>query len=109
MKKTILICDDDKGILEVVKIVLEDKGYNVISLSEAEKVQDTVIKLKPDLILLDLWMPNLNGDTITQTLKDNKNTNHIPIIVISANKDTATIAQKVQADSFLTKPFNIDE
>jgi CheY-like chemotaxis protein len=107
--KTILVCDDDEGILEVVKIVLEDQGYNVVPLSDPEKVQSTVIKVKPNLILLDLWMPVLNGDTITQALKAAPETKNIPVIIISANKDTSAIAKKIGADSFLAKPFNIEE
>ena len=109
MKKTILICDDDEGILEVVKIVLEEKGYNVIPLSDPEKVHVTVKKVHPDLILLDLWMPILNGDTITKMIKEDKEIKHIPVIIISANKDTATIAGQIGANNFLPKPFNIDE
>lgn len=109
MNKTIVVCDDDEGILEVVKIVLEDKGYNVVPLSNPEKVTDTIKKVNPDLVLLDLWMPILNGDTITKSLKQNSETKDIPVIIVSANKDTSAIAKETGADSFLCKPFNIDE
>jgi len=109
MKKIILVCDDDEGILEVVKIVLEDKGYNVVPLSDPEKVLTTIKKVHPNLILLDLWMPILNGDAITKMIKQDNDTRHIPVIIISANKDTATIAREIGANNFLSKPFNIDE
>jgi DNA-binding response OmpR family regulator len=109
MKKTIIICDDDEGILEVVKIVLEEKGYDVIALSNPEKVLDTIKNSSPHLILLDLWMPILNGDLITQTLKSSEETKNIPVIIFSANKDTAEIAKQIGADNYLTKPFDIDQ
>lgn len=109
MKKTILICDDDEGILEVMKIVLEEKGYDVVSLSDPHQVLATIKEVNPNLILLDLWMPLLNGDSITKTIKNNKDTKNIPVVIISANKDTAAIAKEIGANNFLSKPFNIDE
>lgn len=106
--KKVLICDDDEGILDVIKIILEEKGYDVFILSKSEKVYETVDTFKPDVILLDLWMPGISGETITKELKKTSKTKMIPIIIVSANKDTIKIAKELEADDFLCKPFNID-
>lgn len=109
MKKHILVCDDDVGILDIISIILDEKGYAVIALNNSEQVIATVIHKKPDVILLDLSMPNISGDEITTRLKSNPVTANIPIIISSANKDTEKIAQEAGADNFILKPFEIDE
>ena len=107
--KTVLICEDDEGIIDVTTIVLQEKGYKVIPLLDCQKVYEYVDTYKPDIILLDLWMPDINGEEVTRTLKSNDHTKHILIIIISANKDTEKIAKNAGADTFLCKPFDIEE
>lgn len=109
MQKTVLICDDDEGIIDVSTIVLEEKGYYVISLTHAEGIYDIIAKEKPDIILLDLWMPEVGGDEITKKLKTDPKTSHIPIILFSASKNTEETAKKLGANAFLSKPFDIQE
>ncbi len=104
---TILFCDDDEGILDVVSIILSDKGYNVEALLDSRKVYNQIRVSKPMLIILDLWMPNLSGEEITRELKKNKATQNIPVIILSASKDTPKIAKKIGADNFISKPFDI--
>jgi len=108
-EKTILICDDDDGVIDVAQIVLEGKGYNIHTLTNAADIFEVINIHKPDLILLDLWMPEASGDEITKTLKKNKDTQHIAVILFSANKDTSIIAKEAGADDFLSKPFDISE
>lgn len=107
-KQTILVVDDDWGILEVIKTVLEEKGYGVITLSSGSKVQQCIAQILPQLILLDVWMSGADGKQITQMLKGQKTTQDIPIILISALSDVGKIAQASGADDFLAKPFDID-
>jgi len=107
--KKILICDDDEGIADIVKIVLENKNYHVVSLTRSDHIYERIRSLEPDLILLDLWMPNLGGDEITRHLKQNEETKDIPIIIVSASKDTEQIAKEIGADGFLFKPFDIEK
>lgn len=109
MKKHILVCDDDVGILDIISIILDEKGYAVIALSDSEQVVATVIHKKPDVILLDLSMPAISGDEITRRLKSDPATASIPIIISSANKDTEKIAQEAGANNFILKPFDIEE
>ena len=105
----IFICDDDEGILDVTRIILEEKGYTVVAISDCTTLIKRAEKEQPNIILLDLWMPHKSGDEITRELKQNKLTQHIPVIILSANKDTKTIAPDAGADGFLCKPFDIDE
>lgn len=109
MNKTVLICDDDEGIIDVATIVLQDKGYKVISLLNGEKILEKIKEVKPDIILLDLWMPALPGDLLTKQLKSIESTKNIPIIIVSAGRDTKKVAAEAGADGFLNKPFDITE
>ncbi len=108
IKKKILVADDDPGILEALTYMLEDEGYEVRT-----SVDGNVIPImkddQPDLLLLDLWMSGQNGSDICRELKSNTNTSHIPVIIISANRDTKAIAFACGADDFLTKPFEMED
>jgi CheY-like chemotaxis protein len=108
MKKSILICEDDEGIVDVVTIVLEENGYKVESAMRGTEILNKIRKNKPNLILLDIWMPEMTGEEIARLLHANKDTKDIPIIMVSANKDLEAIAAKADADGFLPKPFDID-
>jgi CheY-like chemotaxis protein len=109
MKKYILACDDDVGIAEVIRIVLEDKGYEIKTTSNSEEVYALIEERQPDLILLDLWMPGLRGEEIVTKLKNDKKTENIPIIIISASRETEIIAKQTGANTYLNKPFDIDK
>lgn len=109
MKKKILVCDDDKGISEVIKIILENQGYAVKVLDSSVKIQKSVQDYSPNLIFLDLWMPGVDGRYIAKMLKKDEETKNIPLIIISALNETERIAKRIGADDFLSKPFNLDE
>src|SRR5690348_11774130 len=98
--RPILICEDDEGITEVAQIILEAKGYRVITQNDSTNIYAKIEEINPALILLDLWMPGLGGEEITRHLKADARTRHIPIIVISANKDIQQIARQAGADAF---------
>jgi DNA-binding response OmpR family regulator len=107
--KKVLICDDDDGIVDVAQIILQERGYTVQTLTQSGDIFDKVKSFDPNLILLDLWMPEMNGEEITRSLKANTNTQHIPIVIVSASRDTEKVARKVGADDFISKPFDIIE
>lgn len=106
--KKVLICDDDEGIIEIIKIMLEEAGYRVLTLSSGKAILKKVADYKPNLILLDIWMPGIGGEEITKILKRDKTTKSIPIIVVSALNDTQRIARDCGADDFLPKPFEMN-
>ncbi len=110
MKKyRVLICEDDEGITDVAHIVLSEAGYDVKVVDKKKEILNLVKTWHPDLILLDLWMPEASGEEITRALKATAEYKSIPIIIVSASKDTEKIALAAGADDFLSKPFDIAE
>lgn len=106
-KRKILVCDDDDGILDMLSLVLNNKGYDVTTEIHSISIYNKIEEIKPDLLLLDLWMPRLNGEEILKTLKKNQHTKALPIVVMSASRDGAEIAKRSGADDYLEKPFDI--
>jgi len=104
----ILLADDDLAIVDTMSMMLEDAGYEVETVVDKAVVQETRKHL-PDLLLLDIWMSGMDGREICKQLKSKEKTKHIPIIMISANKDTGRLAKEAGADDFLTKPFEMDD
>lgn len=107
-EKKILVADDDSAIVEALTLMLEDAQYQVIATTDGNSVPDLLAE-KPDLLLLDIWMSGIDGRTICAKLKADEKTKDIPIIMISANKDTQGIAKEAGANDFLTKPFQMDD
>lgn len=106
--KTVLVVDDSPTELEFVSQLLTDKGYHVLRASSAEESLDTVSREKPDLIIMDVVMPGMNGFEATRTLARDEATKHIPV-VLCTNKSLETdriwgLRQGAQA--YVTKPIN---
>lgn len=106
MPKRILVADDDPGIGEMLHEMLSDAGY------EAEiEVNGQVVRQMaepfPDLLILDIRLSGTDGRTICEQLKSQQATSHIPIIILSAHKDTRQMAREAGADDFLVKPFEM--
>lgn len=108
-RKTILVADDDHSILEVMNIILSDNGYEFIGITDGKKVLETTLLHTPKVILLDIWMSDQDGRNIVRSIRSNSKTQHIPVILVSANNETARIAKGCGADDFLAKPFNIED
>ena len=107
-KKKILIADDDPGILDVLTLYLEGSGYEVETTEDGRTLQAFEHGL-PDLLLLDIWMSGWHGRDICRHLKSQKATRHLPILLVSANRDTEQIAREAGADDFIAKPFDLVE
>jgi CheY-like chemotaxis protein len=107
-KKRILIADDNEDILDMMETILEAEGYGVTTIIRAEEVLAIKEDL-PDLILLDIWMSGVDGRDICSHLKNQPLTKHIPIILVSANRDIEEISINAGADDFICKPFDLDE
>ncbi len=104
----ILVVDDDKFQIQLVKSILSDTPYEVFSYCESRQALKEVARIDPDLILLDLIMPDMDGLEFCQRLQENEQTEHIPIIFLTAKKDKKT-EQKVfelGAVDYITKPYN---
>ena len=107
MQKCILIYDDDLEILLVCKAILEIDDYRVETLTRCENIIDDIDFYKPDIILMDLWIPQIGGENAVLLMRENPDTTHVPVILFSANDEIEKISAKVKANGFLKKPFDI--
>lgn len=110
-KKKVMVVDDDKNFLELVKLNLEETGeYEVVALLNAKDIISQVIRLKPDIILLDILMPVMDGIEVCDILNDNPDTRGIPIIIVSSlDKAVDKLkAYKRGVIDFLVKPIEKD-
>ena len=104
----VLIYDDDIEILKVCKVILESQNYRVETLSSCENILEDIETMKPDVILMDLWIPQIGGENAIKIMHQNPLTNHIPVILFSANDEIEKISKRINANAFLKKPFDID-
>ncbi len=100
----ILVVDDDQDILEVLKFLLRKNGYDVILLSEAKNVIETVKETKPDIALLDVNLSGYDGREVCRYLKTVLHVS-IPILLFSANATYKNSHKEYGADDFIEKPF----
>lgn len=109
MAKKILIVDDDPIILRLLASRLKDSGYDVFSASDGVSGLKKAITKKPDLVLLDIIMPGLNGFEVCKRLKEKENdkTKDIPVIMLTALAEKKDLSKSLEegADCFITKPF----
>jgi CheY-like chemotaxis protein len=108
-KKKILIFDDDTAILEVITIIFEENGYEVKISETSHDILERVAEYKPDVILMDNWIPRIGGVEATKLLKSTEEFKHIPVIYVTANNDIVALAAEAQADDYVSKPFNLDD
>lgn len=107
--KKILVVDDSREILEVIELILGTEGYNVNGIWDASKLSQSIIDFKPDLILLDVMLGNIDGRDLCNSLKTDLATNHIPVIMISASHNLGDMNDRVcHPNDFIAKPFDID-
>ena len=110
-KKTILVVDDEQSIMELLVFNLQKEGYNTLEAYDGVTAVDMAINEKPDLILLDVMIPKLDGISVCKKIRYALNISNIPILMISA-KDTESdkiVGLEMGADDYITKPFQIRE
>ena len=108
-EKRILIFDDDTDILSICTYILEEMGWQVHTRTDCNNIINTVKETKPDVILMDNWIPDTGGIIATQTLKAHHDYKHIPVIYFSANHDIKNLSKQAGADTYLEKPFDITQ
>jgi len=109
MFPSILIVDDEPSIVQSLKGILSDEGFSVMSATNGYEALKVIEKESPDLVLLDVWMPGIDGiETLTEIKKSNQ---HIQVIIITGHGtiDTAVKATKLGAYDFIEKPLSIDK
>ena len=104
----ILVVDDDKSIIEIVQAYLEQAGYSVITATSGTSAMQILHTEKPDLLILDLMLPDRDGWDITSTIRNDKRLATIPITMLTArvNDSDKIIGLELGADDYVTKPFN---
>ena len=107
MKKCVLIYDDDPEILFLCRAILKNE-YRVETLDRCDSVITDVQNLTPNVIFMDLWIPDIGGAKATELLKANVSTEDVPVILFSANADIKEITKKTNANGYLEKPFDIN-
>ena len=107
----IMIVDDEEGVRDSLRVFLQKQGYAICEAADGEQALAMTFSEKPQLILLDLRLPKLDGYQVCQTLKNNPLTQSIPIIIITALSATPQKVKGLEcgADDYITKPFDLDE
>ncbi|HEY2585419.1 MAG TPA: response regulator transcription factor [Tepidisphaeraceae bacterium] len=109
MKKgTILVIDDEKDLIELVRYNLEKEGYDVIAAADGQSGLEVVKRHRPDLVMLDLMMPGLDGLQVCQQLRSDPRAGRIPVIMLTAKATEADriVGLELGADDYITKPFS---
>ena len=107
----ILVVDDEKDIADLLSYNLEKEGFSTVKAYDGEAALKMVKTQKPDLIILDLMLPKMNGLDVCRALRRNPETASLPIIILTAKGDEVDkiIGLEVGADDYITKPFSIKE
>lgn len=107
-QKTVLVVDDEKPIVDILVYNLKKEGYNTLEANDGEEAVRLVIEKKPDLVLLDIMLPKMDGLTVCKKIRHNYN---IPIIMLSAKDEEIDkiLGLELGADDYITKPFSVRE
>ena len=110
MGNKILVVDDDPEISSLVQYTLEAQGHTVRVCDNGREVLDTLRSYKPELLVLDVMMPGMDGYSLASQISEDPDLKEMPIIVLSALEPSRTMFQRFsQVAAFLTKPFNTDD
>ncbi len=107
-KKTILIVDDEKPIVDILVYNLEKEGYNTLEANDGLTAVDIALNEKPDLILLDIMLPKMDGLTVCKKIRSSLN---VPILMLTAKDEEIDkiLGLELGADDYITKPFSVRE
>lgn len=110
-KKTILIVDDEHDLVETVQMRLELEGFECLAAHDGNHGLEQAQNEKPDLIVLDLMLPGMNGYKICRLLKFDERYKQIPIIMLTAQaqQEDRSLGEETGADLYMTKPFSVEE
>ncbi len=110
-KYKVLVVDDDPSIHKLVEFQFKRRNFTVVSCLDSENVLEMIQKERPDIVLMDLMMPNLDGISATQRIRNQELDYYLPIIMVTARKDVRDVvaAMEAGADDYITKPFQFEE
>lgn len=107
IKKKILVVEDEESILKLQSILLTLRGYAVEGAMDGQAALEAVVTMNPDLILLDIMLPKIDGLEVCRQVKANVATRHIPVIMVTAkkSKEDLVMGEQAGADMYITKPY----
>ncbi len=107
----ILVVEDEAGLVSLLKYNLEKHGYEAQEVMDGKLVMSAVLAEKPDLVLMDWMLPNVSGVDLCREIRQNPDTKHTPIIMLTARSDEADKVRGLSygADDYMTKPFSVPE
>lgn len=105
----VLVADDDPCVLDLVRTLLESEGFSVQSASNGQEALSEIALHRPDVVLLDVMMPIMDGVTCCIELRKNPETSDVPVVVMSATTNLSTTVKEIGANGFIAKPFGIGE
>ena len=110
-KKKILIVDDEPDIVETLKFLIESEGFESITAMDGEEALRKAKEENPDVMILDVMLPKINGYKVCRLLKFDNKYKHIPILMVTARsqEEDKVIGEETGADEYITKPFDINE
>jgi len=110
MADRILIVDDDKAIVDLLKFTLEDAGYNTFAAYDGEEALTKIEKEKPDLVLLDIMLPTRDGYSVLEEVRGTQQFKILPVVIISAKVQEVDISFGLElgANDYFTKPLDLD-
>ena len=106
-KKKILVVEDEESLLKLQSILLTIRGYIVEGVMDGQAELEAVVTMNPDLIMLDIMLPKIDGFEVCRQIKANEATRHIPVVMLTAKKSKADLVmgEQVGADLYITKPY----
>lgn len=108
--KNILVVEDNHAILDVITLILQSEAYKVSGLNKGEDLMKHIESFKPNLIILDIMLPDADGRELLKQLRSDNGTANIPVLMISARYTEQNVEHgEFRPNGFLEKPFDIDE
>jgi len=106
--KTVLIVDDDPAIVQALKAILERHGCRTCVAMDGREALQKIDEKKPDLIILDLWLPEVPGEAVCKIIRKNEKYNDVPIVMVTAkcSEVDRIIGRVIGADYYVNKPFD---
>jgi two-component system alkaline phosphatase synthesis response regulator PhoP len=108
MATRILVCDDERSIVRLIQVNLERQGWEVIPAYDGKEGLEKILKEKPDVVVLDVMMPYMDGFEVLKNLRREPDTQNIPVVMLTAKAQDKDVFEGYHygADVYLTKPFN---
>ena len=111
-KKNIMVVDDEENIVELVKAIMENEGYDVITASDGKECLEKLKSAKPDLILLDMMMPGMSGREVCERIRADPKTKNLKVAFLTVAKFSEAgkdVLNKMKVADYINKPFDNDD